>query len=47
MNAFQTITAFAELIDGKHAMSPEDLRIVAAVGANQLWMSHSGEPEPQ
>ena len=29
---------FAALIDGKHAMGPGDLNIVAAVGANTLWM---------
>ena len=31
---------FAELIDGKAAMSPGDLRTVLSVGANTLW-SHS------
>ena len=35
----ETVQLFAELIDGKHAMTPDDLRIVAAVGANQLWMA--------
>ena len=37
----ETIAVFAALIDGKHAMSPADLNIVAAVGANTLWMSTS------
>ena len=37
----QTVAVFAALIDGKHAMSPADLNIVAAVGANTLWMSTS------
>ena len=34
------LQAFAELIDGKAAMSPGDLRTVLAVGANTLW-SHT------
>ncbi len=33
------LKAFAGLIDGKHAMSAADLRIVLAVGANQLWFA--------
>ena len=33
-----TVALFAALIDGKHAMGPGDLNIVAAVGANTLWM---------
>ena len=33
------LKAFAGLIDGKHAMTAGDLRIVLAVGANQLWFS--------
>ena len=37
----ETVAVFAALIDGKHAMSPADLNIVAAVGANTLWMSTS------
>ena len=36
-NVLQT---FAELIDGKAAMSPADLRTVLAVGANTIW-SHT------
>ena len=35
----ETLTAFAELIDGKHSNGLEDLRIVAAVGANSLWLA--------
>ena len=31
------LQAFAELIDGKAAMQPSDLRTVLAVGANTLW----------
>ncbi len=34
------LKAFAELIDGKAAMAPSDLRTVLAVGANTLW-SHT------
>lgn len=34
-----TLAAFIELVDGKHATNAEDLRIVAAVGANVLWHS--------
>ena len=34
-----TLAVFAQLIDGVHATMPEDLRIVASVGANTLWMS--------
>ena len=39
VDAFETIGEFAALVDGKYAMSPADLRIVASVGANVLWMS--------
>ena len=35
----QTLTPFAELVDGKHANSLEDLRVVTSVGANTLWMT--------
>ena len=35
-----TLQAFAELIDGKAAMQPSDLRTVFSVGANTLW-SHT------
>ena len=35
----ETMTAFAELVDGKHSNGLEDLRIVAAVGANALWLA--------
>ena len=34
-----TLTAFAALIDGKHATSGADLRTVLSVGASRLWMS--------
>ena len=34
-----TVARFAGMIDGRHAASPADLRIVATVGANTLWMS--------
>ena len=32
-----TLQVFAELIDGKAAMMPSDLKAVFAVGANTLW----------
>ena len=35
----QTLTPFAELVDGTHASSLSDLRIVSAVGANALWLT--------
>lgn len=35
----QTLTAFAGMIDGKHAESLGDLRVVASVGANTLWLT--------
>ena len=35
----ETLTAFAELVDGKHSNGLEDLRVVAAVGANALWLA--------
>lgn len=34
-----TLAAFAGLIDGIHAGGAGDLRVVAAVGANTLWLS--------
>ena len=34
-----TLTAFAALIDGKHATAGADLRTVLSVGASRLWMS--------
>ena len=37
--AFDTIAEFAALIDGVYAMSPADLRVVASVGANKVWMA--------
>lgn len=33
----KTLEAFTGLVDGKHASSMKDLKIVAAVGANVLW----------
>ena len=33
------LTAFAALIDGKHATTGSDLRVVLSVGAQRLWMS--------
>ena len=35
----KTLAVFAAMIDGKHAAAPGDLRIVATVGANTLWLS--------
>ena len=35
----ETIKEIVELIDGKHATMPADLKIVTSVGANTLWMS--------
>ena len=35
----ETLTVFANLLDGQYAASPGDLRIVAAEGANTLWMT--------
>ena len=39
VDAFETVAAFAALIDGLHASTPADLNIVSTVGANTLWMS--------
>ena len=39
VKAANTIAEFVELIDGKHATMPGDLKIVVSVGANVLWMS--------
>ena len=33
------LSAFAAMIDGKHATSGSDLRVVLSVGAKRLWMS--------
>ena len=33
------LSMFAGFIDGKHAAGPEDVRIVASVGSNVLWMT--------
>ena len=35
----ETLAEFAGLLDGQYAASPADLRVVAAEGANVLWMS--------
>jgi len=45
----ETLEAFANFIDGKHAAGVGDLRVVAAVGAARLWISEnitgaSGQP---
>ena len=34
-----TLAAFAGLVDGKHAVGLDQLRVVSAVGANSLWLS--------
>ena len=34
----ETVQKFAAFLDGKHAEAMEDLRIVASVGANALWL---------
>lgn len=35
----QTLTMFAELVDGKHAERIQDLMVVASVGSNVLWLT--------
>ena len=35
----QILAALAAYIDGKHAISPADIRIVASVGSNTLWLT--------
>ena len=35
----ETVAAFMEMIDGLHASTPADLRIVSSVGASRLWHS--------
>ena len=35
----QVLAALAAYIDGQHAVSPSDIRIVASVGTNVLWMT--------
>lgn len=37
VNGAETLTPFAELVDGKHAASLADLGVVASIGANTLW----------
>lgn len=39
VKAPETLAAFAGMIDGKHASALAELRIVASVGANALWLS--------
>lgn len=39
VKAAETLAEFVAYLDGKHAASPADLNIVAAVGANKLWLS--------
>ena len=39
VKAPNTLAVFAAAIDGKHASSMSDLRVVASVGANTLWLS--------
>ena len=39
VKAPETLASFAGFIDGKHASSMSDLRVVASVGANTLWLS--------
>ena len=38
VKADDTLNVFVEQIDGKYASSPGDIRVVAAQGANALWM---------
>ena len=39
VKAPETLAVFASLLDGKHAGMMSDLRVVASVGANTLWLS--------
>ena len=39
VKAPNTLATFAAAVDGKHASSTSDLRVVASVGANTLWLS--------
>ena len=39
VKAPETLAALAALVDGKHASAIEDLRVVASVGANTLWLT--------
>ena len=39
VKAPETLATFAAAIDGKHSSSMSDLRVVASVGANTLWLS--------
>ena len=40
----ETLEVFASLVNGKHSNALADLRIVAAVGANTLWLSTNVSP---
>ena len=37
VKGINTLQAFLELVDGKHASSLDDLRVVASIGSNVLW----------
>lgn len=39
VKAPETLAAFAEMVDGKHATGLGDLNVVASVGTNALWLS--------
>ena len=39
VKAPQTLEAFVELVDGKHAESLSDLSVVSTIGANSLWLT--------
>ena len=39
VKAAESLATFALSVDGKHASSMSDLRVVASVGANTLWLS--------
>ena len=47
VKASNTLAAFVELIDGKHATGPSDLRIVSSVGAITLWMTTIANSTPE
>ena len=39
MKGDKLLEVFAAFMDGKHAASPSDIRIVASVGTNTLWLT--------
>ena len=39
-----TVTAFMDMLDGLHASTPADLKIISSVGASRLWHSTSATP---